>query len=129
MLKHLFQFTLLLLFVSGAAYMLHIWLNRQYFEGPVALINFSYKFNIGITFIFTTSIILVRERLKEQLGFLFLASGFVKLGIFLFLTKTTDLTISKSDFLHFFFPYVVCVIVEVYYVIKVINEANFNKDK
>lgn len=129
MLKHLFQFTLLLFFVSGAAYILHILINRQFFEASVELINFSYKFNIGITLIFTTSIILASDKLKEQMGFIFLASGFVKLGIFLFLIKTSDLTISKSVFLHFFLPYVVCVIVEIYYVIKLINEANFNRDK
>lgn len=129
MLQHLFKFTVLLFFISGAAYFVHILLNRQIFEAPVELINFAYKFNIGITLIFTTSIILASEKLKEQMGFIFLASGFVKLGIFLYLLKTSDLTISKSVFLHFFLPYVVCVIVEIYYVIKLINEANFNKDK
>lgn len=129
MLKHLFHVTVLLFFVSGTAYMLHIFLNREYFQGPVELINFSYRFNLGITLIFTTSIILASEKLKEQMGFIFLASGFVKLGLFLYLLKTSDLTVDRSSFLHFFIPYVVCLVVEIYYVIKLLNATNFNKDK
>ena len=93
------------------------------------LINFAYKFNTGITLLFTSTIILARDHLKEQLGFIFLAGSFVKLGIFLFLIKTSDFTIDKSVFLHFFIPYVVCVVLEIFYVIKIINGANYNKDK
>ena len=129
MFQHLFKFSTLLLIIVGITYVLHIYLNRVFFDGPVELINFAYKFNAGITLIFTTSIILVSEKLKEQLGFIFLASGAVKLGIFAYLIKTSDLSISKSVFLHFFVPYVICVILEIYYVAKLLNASNFRQDK
>ena len=92
------------------------------------LINFAYKFNVGITFLFGSTIIFASEKLKEQLGFIFLASIAVKLGIFVFLIKTSGFDIGKSVFLHFFIPYVVCVVIEIVYVIKILNGANFSKD-
>ncbi len=129
MLQHLLRFALLLFLVTGITYGLHLYINEFFFDVSVELINFAYKFNVGITFIFTTSIILASEKLKDQLGFIYLLGGAVKLGIFAYLIKTSDVSISKSVFLHFFVPYVVCVILELFYVIKLLNEANFRQDK
>lgn len=130
LLRHLVKFSFLLLFCAGLSYFLHAYIySYLYPDASFGFINFAYKFNFGITFIFTTSIILASQRLKEQLGFLFMASGFVKLAIFLYLSKTADFEIDKSAFLHFFIPYVVCVILEILYVIKILNGANFNKKK
>lgn len=129
MLRHLIKFSFLLLFCAGASYLLHAYIYSYLVpEGSFGFINFSYKFNFGITFIFTTSIILASQQLKEQLGFIFMVSGMVKLGIFLYLVKTSDFDINKSTFLHFFIPYVLCVILEILYVIKILNRANFNKN-
>lgn len=129
MLQHLLRFSLLLFLVTGIAYGLHLYINQLFFDVSVELINFAYKFNVGFTFIFTTSIILASEKLKDQLGFIYLLGGAVKLGIFAYLIKTSDVSISKSVFLHFFVPYVVCVILELFYVIKLLNAANFRQDK
>ena len=130
MFKHLSRFSLLLFLTAGITYLLHYLAVTNFFpETPLDLLVFSYKFNVGITFLFTTTIILASEQLKEQLGFIFMVSGFVKLGIFLFLIKTSGFTIDKSVFLHFFIPYVVCVVLEIIYVIKILNGANFRKDK
>lgn len=129
MLQHLFKFSMLLLVFAGMSYVIHISVYNYLFpDGEHDLVNFAYKFNIGITFLFTTTIIFASDRLKEQLGFIFLASGFIKLGIFIFLIKTSDFPMDKSVFLHFFIPYVVCVIVEIFYVIKILNNANYSKD-
>lgn len=128
--KHLLNFSLLLFVTAGATYLIHYSVFQHFYpERPLDLVNFAYKFNVGITLLFTTSIILASERLKEQLGFIFLLSGFVKLGIFLYLIKTSQHDIDKSVFLHFFIPYVVCVVLEIIYIIKLLNQANFTKDK
>ena len=130
MLKHLLNFSLLLFVTAGATYLIHYAAFQHFYpERPLDLVNFAYKFNVGITLLFTTSIILASEQLKEQLGFIFLLSGFVKLGIFLYLIKTSQHDIDKSVFLHFFIPYVVCVVLEIIYIIKLLNQANFTKDK
>lgn len=129
MLQHLFRFSFILLLVVGITYVCHSYLNNRYFDASPELLNFAYKFNAGITLIFTTSIILATEKLKEQLGFIFLLGGAIKLGIFAYLIKTSDITLSKSLFLHFFVPYVVCVVLEIFYVIKLLNAANFRNSK
>lgn len=130
MFKNLISFTFLLFTVAGATYLIHYTIFKQlYPEDSLDLVNFAYKFNVGITLLFTTTIILASEHLKEQLGFIFLLSGFIKLGVFLYLIKTSQYDIDKSVFLHFFVPYVVCVVLEIIYIIKLLNNANFTKDK
>ena len=129
MLKNLLKFSALLIMVAGAGYAIHYWVYTRFFEDqPVGIINLAYRFNIGITLLFTTTIIAVSERLKEQLGFIFLGGAFVKLGIFLFIIKTSEYTIDKSVFLHFFIPYLICVVLEIVWVIKILNKANFKQD-
>ena len=130
MLRQLLKFSLLLLLCAAAAYFLHIYLFTRFFpEGSRELIDFSYKFNFGITFLFTSSIIIASQRLKDQLGFIFLGSSFVKIAIFLVIVKTSDFEIDKADFLHFFVPYSLCMVLEIIYVSRLLKGANFNKDK
>ncbi len=93
------------------------------------LVNFAYKFNVGITLLFTSTIILASEHLKEQLGFIFLISGMVKLGIFFYLIKTSEFVLDKSVFLHFFVPYALCIVVEIVFIAKILNRTNFSNDK
>jgi len=120
----------LLFLVTGITYGIHyVVFTSVDPEGSLELMNFAYKFNVGITFLFTSTIILASEHLKEQLGFIFMVTGFVKLGLFLFLMKTGGYDIDKSVFLHFFVPYVVCVVVEIIYVIRILNNANFSNNK
>lgn len=130
MLHRILKFSFLLLLCAGISYILHSYIYATMFpEKSLELINFSYKFNFGITFLFTSTIILASQHLKEQLGFIFLAGSFVKLGIFLFIIKTTDLSIDKSVFLNFFIPYTLCMILEIFYVIKILKTSNFTKSK
>lgn len=130
MYKHLIRFSLLLFLVTGVTYAIHYLIYTALVpNGSLELINFAYKFNVGITFLFTTTIILASDHLKEQLGFIFMVTGFVKLGLFLFLMKTGGYDIDKSVFLHFFIPYVVCVVLEIIYVIRILNDANFSNHK
>lgn len=129
MLKHQLRFSFVLFLFAGIAYALHLFIYRQISsQNATELINFAYKFNVGITFLFGSTIIFASEKLKEQLGFIFLLSIAIKLGIFVFLIKTSEFNIGKSVFLHFFIPYVVCVVIEIVYVIKVLNGANFTED-
>ena len=130
MLRQLFKFSLTLLLCAAVSYLLHFYLFTSFFpEGSEEFINFSYKFNFGITFLFTSTIILASQLLKDQLGFIFLGSSFVKIAIFLLLVKTSDFEIDKADFLHFFVPYFLCMVLEIIQVSRLLKDANFNKDK
>ncbi|MGB7843601.1 MAG: DUF6168 family protein [Salinimicrobium sp.] len=129
MLKHQLRFSFLLLLSAGIAYVVHTFVYSQISsQDATGLINFTYQFNVGITFLFGNTMIIASEKIKDQLGFIFLVSIAVKLGIFGFLTKTSEFEIGKSNFLHFFIPYVVCVVIEIVYVIKILNGDNFNVD-
>ena len=127
-LKDLIKFTFFLFLFSGTGFLIHSAIFSHLDpNASQEMIFFSYKFNIGITLLFTSSIILASEHLKEQLGFIYLISGVVKLGIFLFLIKTSSFNIDKGVFLHFFIPYVICVVLEIVYIVKILNEANFSE--
>ncbi|MGI0106078.1 hypothetical protein [Salinimicrobium sp. WS361] len=128
--KDLFRFVLLLFLVAGLSYGVHYFVVTSYFsQQTLELVNFAYKFNVGITLLFTSTIILASSHLKEQLGFIFLISGMVKLGIFYFLIKTSGFDLDKSVFLHFFVPYALSVVVEIIYIAKILNRTNFSKDR
>ena len=129
-LNDLLKFTFLLFLIAGLSYVLHYGF-LTYFQNdrPLDLVNFAYKFNVGITLLFTSTIILASEHLKEQLGFIFLISGMIKMGIFFYLIKTSDFVLDKSVFLHFFVPYALCIGVEIFYITKILKRTNFSKDK
>lgn len=126
--KLLTRFILYLFLFAGLSYAVHYTALEEFgLENLRELIIFAYKFNVGVTLLFTSTIILARKILKEQLGFIFLISGFVKLAVFLFLINRSELEINKSVFLHFFIPYVACVVLEITYVIKILNRTDFSK--
>lgn len=130
MFKDLLKFSFFLFLAAGVSYGLHyVLLSNLDSKVPLELVNFGYKFNVGITLLFTSTIILASDLLKEQLGFIYLITGAVKIGIFIYLIKSLDYEVDRSDFLHIFVPYVVCVVVEIIYIIKILNRINFAKDK
>lgn len=129
MLQNLFKFTLLLFFVLGLSYLLHVYIfSNLYPEASLDLINFSYKFNGGITLLFTSTIILFSEKIKHQIGFIFLAGSFVKLAVFLYLSGQLGFSMEKSVFFNFFISYLVCLILEITYVVKILAAANFKEN-
>ena len=128
--KDLLIFGAYLFLAAGISYGLHyLLLDLTDSKVPLELINFGYKFNLGITFIFTSTIILASSFLKEQLGFIYLITGALKIGLFFYLIKSLDHEVDKIAFLHIFIPYVVCVVVEIIYIIKILNRINFSKDR
>ncbi len=66
---------------------------------------------------------MLRKKFKDQIGFIFLAGSFVKLGVFVAITKLSSIEVDKSVFLDFFTPYVISLVLEVYYVSKILNES------
>jgi len=56
-----------------------------------------------------------RIKLKNQLGFLFMAGSFLKFlffFLFFYASYRADGTISKLEFSAFFIPYIICLIIE-----------------
>lgn len=92
------------------------------------LVNFSYLFNFGFTYIFLINFIIFRDKLIYYIGYLFLALSTLKLSAFLYLIKASNFELNKSVFFHFFIPFVLCVGVEIFYLLHELNSANFNND-
>ncbi|MDR6299844.1 DUF6168 family protein [Mesonia maritima] len=125
----IFQFLLILLCSVGPLYFLHKYFVQEYYSASsLALLNFSYKFNVGITFLFTITIILLSKKFKDQLGFIFMIGGFLKIALFLIWKQTTSIQIEKAEYLHFFIPYFICLIVEIFYVSKILKKINYQED-
>tara|TARA_R100001369_G_scaffold29172_1_gene52427 strand:- start:117405 stop:117647 length:243 start_codon:yes stop_codon:yes gene_type:complete len=75
------------------------------------------------------NVILFQNKLKDKLGFIYLGVSMLKFAIFFFLTKIQNIEINKSDFLLFIIPFVLCLGIEIFYVVRILNRYNYNNDK
>lgn len=86
---------------------------------------FTYSFNILFTIPFVILITFFLEKLKRQIGFIFLGLGFLKVILFLGYTKLNEIDINRQNFLIFFVPYFLCIFAEVFILSKYLNKAEF----
>ncbi len=120
--KSLFRFLLLFVIVLTSGYCIHIGsINLFSLNRNMAIINVSYIFNAVFTILLTSGIILVSKKFKDQLGFIFMAGSLVKIGAFLVVINLYNFETNKNVFLDFFVAYVICLILEVYYVSRILN--------
>lgn len=109
-------------------YGLHRWVAVNWFENPhLDLINFSYKFNVGFTYLVLVNVAIFKKYLKDQLGFLFLAGSFLKFMLFIAFAKMFEFDLNRTLFLHFFLPYFCCLLIEIFFISRVLKEFNGNK--
>ena len=84
----------------------------------------SYGFNYLITIISFFWLLLKSRRKSETIGFVFMGISGLKFFFFFLLYK--PLSIPPSDkkelLLSFFIPYALCLIYEVYYLVKLLNQ-------
>ncbi len=129
MLIKIIRISFLLVTLLGVGYFIH--LNLLSTENLVAkkeLLKFSYLYNFGFSSLLLFNYIIFRKKLLSLIGFVFLAFGVVKIGLFYFLVKQSDFEKNKSTFLLFFIPFVICLAIEIFYLAKDLNHANFNND-
>lgn len=87
-------------------------------------IVFSYVINIASAIIIFLMLFLLRNKFKNQLGFIFLFGSVIKFGLFiLFLYKPfyADGFISKTEFFTFFIPYFFTHTIEIFSLSKWLN--------
>ncbi|WP_109301980.1 hypothetical protein [Aquimarina sp. AU474] len=126
MLKDLFRFLFIFAIIIIGAYSLHVWiLNAFSLNGNMKVIHLSYIFNGIFTLLFTSGIVLVSKKFKDQVGFIFMAGSLFKIGVFIAITKLNNLEIDKNVFLDFFVAYLICLILEVYYVSRILNSVKY----
>ncbi len=122
--KNVFRFLFLFTIVIAGSYMIHMGIiNTFLLERNINIIKLSYVFNSAFTFVFTIVILVLSKKFKDQLGFIFMAGSLIKIGVFMAVSKLNDFEINKNVFLDFFIAYLICLILEVYYVSKILNST------
>ena len=92
------------------------------FENRIVL---SYSINLILIIIVFGGLYLLREKYKEQLGFLFLIGSFLKFAVFFIIFYPfykSDNTITRAEFASFFVPYVIGLILETVSLSKWLNK-------
>jgi len=74
-----------------------------------------YIVNVLLAFVIFMGLYIVRDKFKNEIGFLFMGGSFLKFFIFFLvflpIFKEDD-SISKLEFASFFIPYTVCLVIE-----------------
>ena len=86
-----------------------------------------YTLNFSIAVFVYWLVYLLRNSQKEYLGFYFLAGTFIKFIVFFLLVFPNfkdDNVVSTTEFLSFFVPYAISLIVETIFLIRLINSEN-----
>lgn len=126
MLQKVTRFFLLLLGVLGIVFLLHQYIlssfNLSKFGNSLIL---SYSVNALLAGCIVISILALKNKFKDQLGFVFMLGSLLKFAIFFIVFQPiyqADNVISKPEFFAFFIPYAVCLIIEVIWLSKWLNQ-------
>ena len=118
-LPYLLRYLMVLAMVLGISFGVHAWLRFQSDLQPIGdLLSLSYLFNFAMAFGIVAGLYLVRFRMKQQIGFLFIGGSLLKFLVFFlffYTSFTADVTISRAEFSSFFVPYFLALATETYY--------------
>jgi len=125
MLKELLRFLFIFLVVVVGGYFIHMGIVTSFsLDRNLEIINFSYVFNGIFTLLFVVGISVFSEKFKDQIGFIFMGGSLVKIGLFIGISKLNNMDIDKNVFLDFFVAYLLCLILEVYFVSRILKSVN-----
>ncbi|SDR76113.1 hypothetical protein SAMN04515667_0578 [Formosa sp. Hel1_31_208] len=124
--QSLITFSLKLLLTLSIAFGMHLlvlnYLEYALFENKIVL---AYLVNAVLAILIFWFLLRMKEKYKEQLGFLFLAGSILKFAVFFILfygSYKVDGIISKPEFAAFFVPYLLCLVIETSSLAKWLNK-------
>ena len=127
------RFNKFIIIVLGLVFSLHILILKLFdtpiFENKIIL---AYSVNIILAIIIYTLFCKFKKMFKNQIGFVFIFGSFLKFILFFLLFNSSykaDGDISKLEFLAFFTPYSLCLIIEIYSMSKELNGENNSEKK
>ena len=127
-LKKLVSNCLVVVFVASIAFTAHFLVNTLIEESvTVGQLLYSYTINILLACGVIILLFVLKKKLKDQLGFLFMGSSMLKFVFFfiLFYPKyNADGVLTRLEFLTFFIPYVICLITESVILSKFLNRLD-----
>lgn len=109
-------FSVVFLVVGFASFWLHSFQINASDHQLHNFLKFSYQFLFGLGFLFFVPLLLLKDKMPNQLGFIFLGSSFVKLIILMVLVKMQLFDLEKNKLLHFFIPYLLSSIIEIFFI-------------
>ena len=117
-----------MVFSLGVAFFIHTYLlgSNDYpkFNNKIIL---SYWINGILASLIYIALYSFRRRLKNQIGFLFIAGSFVKFVFFFLLfypSYRLDGKMDKLEFFAFFAPYLICLIIETVFTVKMLKNLD-----
>ncbi len=120
-LNFLFRITFIIGIIFGVHLLILDYLNLPLFNDKIIL---AYLVNTALAIFVFMSLFLLRNKFKDQLGFIFLFGSVLKLGLFFLLFYFhyfSDGFISKTEFSAFFIPYFFTLTIEIFSLAKWLN--------
>ncbi|NER13223.1 hypothetical protein GWK08_07215 [Leptobacterium flavescens] len=120
--RFLIALTLVLLLVFGIHVLILYLAGSPLFDNSIVL---SYIVNFAMAVAIYAVLFLLREKQKEQLGFIFIGGSMFKFLIFFLVFNPifkADGETSNLEFASFFVPYLTCLIIETLSVIKLLKK-------
>ncbi len=125
-LPFLSQYALWLTVVLGIAFSIHSWLRGQRELAPFGdLLVASYLLNMVLALGIVWGLFAFRRKLRNLIGFLFIGGSLLKfLVFFLFFYPEfrTDGTIVRAEFLSFFIPYLLSLVLETVFASRMLRD-------
>lgn len=122
--SYLGQFFVLFFLTFLISFTIQTGISSEFFKNPIDdFLLFAYKFNFGITFLFTTTALLLNKILKDQMGFIFIAGSAMKIMIFMAISYFKELEVARSVALDFLVPYFVCLLLEIMTIAKILKQT------
>ncbi|MGB5418764.1 DUF6168 family protein [Algibacter sp.] len=126
--KKLITNCLTVVFVATIAFFIHYLINASISNGiDLDKLIYSYWINILLACGVIILLFILRKKLKDQLGFVFMATSMLKFVFFFFLfypEYNEDGNISRLEFSTFFIPYVICLVTESIILSKFLNSLD-----
>jgi len=120
--KSFVLFLIVFIAVLSSTYFIHnVTISYFNLQADIKFVKLSYAYNVAFNIILVSLIVLLQHKFKNELGFIFIAGSFIKVALFIFYTRFISLEISKGDFVDFFVPYATGMILEVYYLARILN--------
>lgn len=118
----IFRQTVTLIGVGAALYFIHkIFLLPEVPTVTEEFLNFSYGYNLAATLFFLFWYYIMSIKSKDYLGFMFMVFGIIRPAIFVWLAHQKEYELNRSTLIHFFLPYVIGMIIEIYFLFKLLN--------
>lgn len=126
MINPVINFSLKLIVVLTVVFGIHIAI-LNYLQVPLFnnLVVVSYVVNIVMAIIIYGSLYVLRKKYLDILGFIFMAGSFLKFGVYLLFFYPyfrADGEVVRLEAVSFLIPYLTCLTVETYYLIKLLNK-------